>query len=100
LACSHCQASKKSEFNPLVLRPDGENYSFNHYFVYDYTTHQIEIKPRLNPTDEERASATLHFFDFNHPALVKCRERAFDWYQHKQDEKKLDDFDFRFMFDF
>lgn len=98
LACAHCQASKKSEVDPLVLRPDEVSYNFSRYFVYDYIDHKIEIHPKAVQSDQQRAEATRTFFDVNNKQMVIKRRHAFERYTRATDPF-LDDYNFRFMFE-
>jgi hypothetical protein len=98
LACSHCQDSKKSIVEPLVLRPDEISYSFRRYFLYDYIDHKIEVNPRATHTDQQRAEATRQFFDFDNRHQQIKRRHAYQRYDGDSDPV-LDDYNFRFMFE-
>lgn len=102
-ACGHCQDSKGERYDPLILRPDEQGYSFSRYFIDDFDKHQIDCNPRASAEDQARAKATRLFFDFDEPALVTSRERSFKLYNLMEangESPVLDDFNFRFMFDF
>lgn len=99
LACGHCQDSKGEQVNPLILRPDEVAYSFERYFVYNYIDQKIDINPRATADEQQRAEATHRFFDFDNNQLITKRRHAYERYTGTIDPV-LDDYNFRFMFDF
>lgn len=98
VSCNRCQGAKKEQYDTKLLRPDEETYRFLDYFVYDYTTHRVEINTAASPEQQERARITRKIFDFNEPGLLIARRKAFQRFTRTTDPE-LDDFDFRFMFE-
>lgn len=98
VACKACQDSKLSKFSADLLRPDEINYQFNTYFNYDYKTHRIEIKPRINELQKLKAKQTIETFDFNHISHLKSRRHAFERYS-KSLNPDINDFNYRFIFE-
>jgi uncharacterized protein (TIGR02646 family) len=98
VSCNRCQGAKKEQYHARLLRPDDEAYRFSEYFLYDYTTHRIEINTAASPENQERAKITRSIFDFNEPGLLIARRKAFQRFIGTIDPE-LDDFDFRFMFE-
>ena len=98
LACGHCQKSKGERVDPLVLRPDEPDYSFERYFSYDYIDQKIDINIIASPGDQQRARATHQFFDFDDTQLVTKRRHAYNRYS-RDPNPLLDDYNFRFIFD-
>jgi hypothetical protein len=99
LACSHCQKSKAEHIDPLVLRPDELEYAFERYFTYNYIDQKLETNPMSSPEDQQRSQTTNQFFDFNNTELITKRRHAFERYS-RDPAPVLDDYNFRFIFDF
>jgi uncharacterized protein (TIGR02646 family) len=98
VSCNHCQLSKDTRVDPLVLRPDETGYAFERYFLYDYINDKIDINPKALPNDQQRAIATHKFFDFDNNKLIIKRRHASDRYKGDTNPI-LDDYNFRFIFD-
>jgi uncharacterized protein (TIGR02646 family) len=97
-ACGHCQNVKMEKFSEDLLSPDAADYSFERYFVYNYTSHEIEINTTASPDDQRKATVTLRIFQFNHPAQVISRRHSWErWVLKPKNERYLDDFAFRFL---
>lgn len=95
LACGHCQKSKFTQYDDLLLRPDEIDYSFDKYFNYNFDNDEILINPQADDISKERAEITLRVFDFNHVGLKKLRyyfRKLFD----KDPTIELTDLPFRF----
>lgn len=118
-ACGHCQAPKLEKFDPLLLRPDEENFNFHDYFEVNVYTQQISILPKLTSGSRahQQAMQTITLLDLNNTTLVQCRKREFERYFNRPrpelvadqadplklpepDAEELAEFAFRFMFDF
>lgn len=76
--CCFCQR-KGCAFSELALRPDAPDYEFGRYFLWNYTTGEIEVNPQASEPDQERARFTIVYFRLNeeHPT---CRRQAQHWY--------------------
>ena len=98
LACKHCQDSKRTDFDELLLRPDDIEFSFNRYFIYNYATHIIDPNPSASDYDKKRAAITIRTFDFNYFGMKTSRRHAFERYS-KSTDPEVNDFNYRFMFD-
>lgn len=98
LACTHCQDSKKTQYNDRLLRPDEVDYEFRRYFTYNYNSHEIEVNPGADPVDRDRAEETRRIFGFNHPGVKTARRHAYERYMGMA-APVLDDFNYRFMFE-
>lgn len=120
-ACSHCQDSKKENFDEHLLRPDAEDFDFHDYFEINEYTKRIDILPKLKQKPDskayQQADQTIKIFDLNNDILVFCRKKVFEEYRNRQrpdpisdqsdplklpepDADVLKEFAFRFMFDF
>ncbi|HLH55679.1 MAG TPA: retron system putative HNH endonuclease [Verrucomicrobiae bacterium] len=90
--CNHCQ-KKGERYDDALLRPDGSDYVFDRFFIYDFTTGRIEPNPLASPVDQNRALITIDLYLLNegHPSLRKreLRERA------ARPADSLDDFAYR-----
>ncbi|WP_028524774.1 HNH endonuclease [Runella limosa] len=98
IACKHCQDSKGSQFEIVLLRPDAIDYEFYRFFVYDYNSHILIPNPQASEEEKASAEATIRIFDLNHPSMCVSRRHAFERFR-KDEEPFLSDYNFRFMFD-
>lgn len=67
-ACAFCQ-QKGDAFDEATLRPDADDYSFDHYFRWDYTRGTLEVNELALPADQHRAKVTIALYRLNdqHP---------------------------------
>lgn len=97
-ACNHCQRAKMESYTVELLRPDETDYSFDRYFIYNYSTHEVEINPAASPEDQKRAAVTQQIFQFNFSEKTMLRRHAWErWIRMPVDQQIFDDFPFRFM---
>jgi uncharacterized protein (TIGR02646 family) len=73
--CDACQR-KGADFGDTVLRPDAQDYSFEKYFRWDFTTGMVKVNDQAPQADQLRADLTLKYFRLNegHPRL-RLREQ-------------------------
>lgn len=95
LACGHCQKSKGTKYDDLLLRPDEIDYSFSKYFGYNFDNDEIYVNPSADILTQKRAEKTLEIFDFNHVGLKKLRY-FFRKLLEKEPSIELSDLPFRF----
>jgi len=90
--CDHCQ-QKGEEFHEGTLRPDGDDYTFERYFRWDFTTGHLEVNELASQWDQERATKTIQAYRLNmgHPLL---RRQASYWRGRMLDEP-LNSFPYR-----
>ncbi len=90
--CSHCQM-KGGTFDDKLLKPDSNDFTFDKYFRWDFTTGKIEINESASEADKNRARVTIEVYRLNefHPSWRRreMRKRT----QGKEDP--LDDFAYR-----
>lgn len=98
LSCNHCQRCKMEQYDSCLLSPDEFNYSFRFFFIYNYSTHELEINPQISPKDHSKAEITLSIFNFNHPSLTTSRRHAFERFIASSSPDIQDD-PFRFIFE-
>ena len=98
IACKHCQDAKGDYFEEKLLRPDGADYQYNRYFLYDYIQHKILPNPLASFLEQERAEKTIKILDLNHISLCISRRHSFQRHD-KDDNPVLSDYNFRFMFE-
>lgn len=86
-------------FSEELLRPDAPDYSFERYFVYNFSNHEIEANPSASRIDQNKAQVTIRIFQFNYPEKITLRRHAWQrWMRSSATEQILDDFPFRFIF--
>lgn len=100
LACADCQMIKKDNFAEELLRPDAFDFTFDRYFTYNYSNHEIEIHPRLEAgeNDYKRAEITIQLLGFNLYNNPTKRRMQFERRMGNPNGDLLD-FAFRFMFE-
>jgi uncharacterized protein (TIGR02646 family) len=98
--CSNCQ--KKGEaFSKLLLKPDVLDFDFNDYFIYNYSTGELEPNPAVNVQNQDRAKITRELYRLNEFERPEERKWVLEKYlEQKEAGLMLDknDFSFRFMF--
>jgi uncharacterized protein (TIGR02646 family) len=98
LACRGCQDAKRSSFDNQLLRPDSEEYSFGKFYVYNYSTHEIEVRDDILPEDQQRAILTRNILQLNDRSM--CKARAYAYKRYLADDNPLvDDYNFRYIFE-
>lgn len=99
IACYGCQFAKKAAYSELFLRPDAADYSFEKYFIYNYLDDSIDIREDIAAADKDRAAYTCKTLGLNDLGLRKARGRTRKLYE-AQTYSSIDDYDFRYIFDF
>jgi len=102
IACHYCQ-ERGSRFDERLLKPDEENYGFDEYFMFDFTTFKIVPNPLKSKENQERAQITIDLFRLNgqpedagttEDCMIE-RERIYEKYKNDPD---IDCLPYRFMF--
>lgn len=97
-ACGHCQRAKMEQFDDALLRPDDPGYSFERYFIFNYSTGEIEVNPAASDMDKQQAEISIRLFGFNlegQPISRKFVCKSFE----KQVLDDLNEYPFRFLLD-
>jgi uncharacterized protein (TIGR02646 family) len=98
--CSNCQ--KKGEaFHKKLLKPDVDGFEFNDYFIYNYSTGELEPNPSVNLQNQERAMITRELYRLNDFERPEERKQVLESYLLQQSVGLMldkNDFSFRFMF--
>lgn len=95
-ACADCQDIKMESVPTNVLRPDAPDYRFERYFLYNYTSHLIEVNPLSTEAEQAQAAATISIFNFNHEARVISRRHQWERWSNAENPV-LEDYAFRFI---
>jgi hypothetical protein len=100
--CNECQ--KKGEtFSKLLLKPDVTGFDFQDYFIYNYSTGELEPNPSVSIQNQERANITLQLYRLNDKERPEERKRVLEMYYRQWDSNKnglkpdKNDFSFRFI---
>ncbi len=103
LCCDVCQSKKGEDYNRKLLKPDRSDYSFNKYFIVNYSTGEIEARPYTDEKDREkreRAEITIRLYGLNDDGRPVSRLRNRKRYKKltagKNDEE-INDFPYRFF---
>ncbi len=97
-ACGHCQRAKMEQFDDALLRPDDTRYSFERYFICNFSTGEIEINPAASEMDKQRAEISIRLFGFNLEGQPFSRIRECKSFE-KQVLDNLNEYAFRFLFE-
>lgn len=78
-ACDVCQGSKLEQFDEALLKPDEPDYCFERFFIFNFSTGEIEPCPDGSLEEQNRAEVTIRILGLNVPPRNQARKRA-----HKQ----------------
>lgn len=101
-SCASCQAYKKEQHEPTLLRPDEPSFSFSIYFSYDFVEHIIKPNPLATIAQQARAAGSIKLFGLNDAKHVRTRKAFYAEYvieTEKCNSLDLRDFPYRFMFE-
>ena len=97
--CQNCQQSKGEQYNNFLLRPDSENYSFDSYFIYSYSSHEINPNPTLDERERRKAKTSIDIFGLNDKGHIAARRISLERYVNKKtlnEDIEINDFPYRF----
>lgn len=98
--CPNCQAFKKEQYNDDLLRPDGNDYSFEKYFIYLYNSHTIEPHPVLDESEKLKAITTIAIFGLNDTSHTITRRHTLERFEGQKTDNleiEISDFPYRFI---
>ena len=93
-SCELCQGSKREQWDESLLRPDSPDYSFERFFVFDYTTGEMKSNSLASHEEQERARVTIQLFGLDLPPRRRARCLELRKWQRSTD-KNLDDWAYR-----
>lgn len=97
--CADCQKAKGEQFEDSLLRPDSPAYTFQRFFIYNFSTHEIDPNPTSTIEDQLRAEVTINIFKIREPSRIAARRMAWERWHSPLNEGNVDDFPFRFIFE-
>ena len=88
----HCQ-QKGDDFDAALLKPDIDDYDFDQYFRWDFTTGEMKIKDTASPQERHRADRTIMLYRLNegHPRFRKMAMHR----RSKDLDSPINDFPYR-----
>ncbi|MFT5469086.1 MAG: hypothetical protein ACI8UO_004201 [Verrucomicrobiales bacterium] len=91
--CSFCQDQKLDKYDEGLLRPDADDFDFDRYFLWDYTTGEIKVNEKATSADQQRAAVTIELFGLNqkHPKFRQRETRR----RSREQAEPIDDFAYR-----
>jgi uncharacterized protein (TIGR02646 family) len=94
--CDQCQSCKGEGWDEGLLAADADDYTFERFFEFDFTTG--EMRPSTNATegDRQRATITLQMYGLDSPS--RRRRRCLElrkWTRTKAKGRVLDEFAYR-----
>ncbi len=101
-SCPNCQGFKKEKWSdaPRLIAPDEEGFSFERFFIIDYSTWLIEPNPKATESDKLRAEYTIVTLGLRDSKHVKGRKSNWELYDLKSrvgERYVIDDFAYRYM---
>jgi len=98
IACNTCQRQKREQFSDDLLKPDEPSYLFEHYFMLDYKTGDIQVNRFAPDEQQRRAEATIKILGLNDGR--RPQDRLLEYRKYKalpSDEWDINDFSYRFF---
>ena len=100
IACSYCQ-EKGDAFDDRLLKPDEVYYKFEHFFLFNFRTFEIEARKdnAISNSDKQRAEITLKMYKINGSDRPQSRARELTIFNKiTPAERNINDFSYRYMF--
>lgn len=72
--CDACQTAKGTKWDASLIRPDEADYTFGHYFEFDFTTGEMRPNVLASEADQQRAATTIRMYGLDSPARRRNRE--------------------------
>ncbi len=99
LSCPVCQGKKHEDFDDALLKPDGLNYDFSRYFVFDLATGIINPNPAGNEEEKQSAKTTIDLYGLNDFDRPETRKQFFaKAVSHRFSDEDHSTYPYRFMF--
>lgn len=96
LVCSACNGEKGEQWDSALLKPDGERYQFDRYFVYRADTGELLANPGAAPPDQVRARTTIELLGLNRPGNCIQRKKTVRQ-MSRLSPVELEDYPYRFL---
>jgi uncharacterized protein (TIGR02646 family) len=97
LTCTACNRAKLDAWHELLLRPDSEDYSFEHYFEYRFDTGELHPNAAASPFDQSRAAKTIEILDLNRSGACTLRKWTIRLVRHATTDEERADVPCRFL---
>ena len=97
--CQNCQQYKREQYNQFLLQPDDINYLFDTYFIYSFTSHEINPNPSLQQSLKRKAETTINILGLNDKGHIAARRISLERYESKKvlgEVIEVNDFPYRF----
>ena len=92
-ACEFCQGEKQGQWDDGLLKPDADDYAFEKYFQFDFTTGELKPNAVVSESDQLRASVTIKMYGLDHEKRRRFRRLELRKWSRKGQE--LDDWAYR-----
>jgi uncharacterized protein (TIGR02646 family) len=97
LICTSCNGAKREQWEPALLRPDGPDYSFGRYFLFNFNTGELEPAPDISADDRHRAQRTIEILELNRTGACTARLTAVKLIRRRESDAELADVPYRFL---
>ncbi len=95
--CHACNEQKGEEFEETLLKPDEEGYSFDYFFVINFSSYKLEPNPQRSEAEQKRAKDTIRLYGLNDLDRPEDRESVLARYLDSNNPDK-DRFPYRYLF--
>jgi len=92
--CELCNSTKGEQWHDELLAPDSDDYRFEQYFEFDFTTGEIQPNSKASKADQARARVTIDMYGLNIKARPLRRRTTLRQWTNLS-ERCIDDFPFR-----
>ncbi len=98
LICTACNSAKRDQWDEAMLRPDGPEYYFERYFLYQTHNGKIVPNPAATKDDQERAKRTIEICDLNRTGICTARRRTVkEISKYCDDDEELENLSYRYL---
>jgi uncharacterized protein (TIGR02646 family) len=95
--CMRCNKDKRDRWDPLLLRPDANGFSFDRYFQYRFDTGDLAPNARASAEDQLRARYTIETLGLNRADACKARRQTVRLLTRIASELEPDDVPYRYL---
>ncbi len=92
--CGGCQNYKREQWDEGLLNPDADDYVFDRYFAFDFTTGALIPNPAASDANQQRADVTIRLYGLDSTERRRFRLMELRNWQ-RTDGMELDEFAYR-----
>lgn len=93
--CESCNSSKREEWAARMVAPDSDDYRFELFFQFDFTTGAMQPSAIAGEAEMEAATNTIRLYNLDSPARRRWRMLAARDWQYLFPHKSIDEHPYR-----